>query len=166
MCRKIKFLIMDVDGTLTDGKIYMGNDGEMMKAFDIKDGCGIHDILIPAGIRPVIITGRKSRILENRCSELGITELHQGIRDKLSKLYEILERYTSIDGCVYDLSNTAYVGDDINDLSAMRAVKTKGGVVGCPADAVTEVMEIADLVADNIGGNGAVREVIEWLIRL
>ena len=66
MHTKIKFFIMDVDGTLTDGKIYMGNDGELCKAFCIKDGCGIHDILIPAGIRPIIITGRKSRILENR----------------------------------------------------------------------------------------------------
>ena len=66
---------MDVDGTLTDGKIYMGNDGELCKAFCIKDGCGIHDILIPAGIRPIIITGRKSKILENRCKEIGIKEL-------------------------------------------------------------------------------------------
>ena len=71
MHTKIKFFIMDVDGTLTDGKIYMGNDGELCKAFCIKDGCGIHDILIPAGIRPIIITGRKSKILENRCKEIG-----------------------------------------------------------------------------------------------
>lgn len=165
MNRRIKFFVTDVDGTLTDGKIYMGNDGEMMKAFDIKDGCGIHDILIPAGITPVIITGRKSRILENRCRELGITELHQGIRDKLSKLREILERYTALDEYVYDLSNTAYIGDDINDLAVMRAVKEKGGAVGCPADAAGEVMKIADFAAGRNGGSGAVREFIEWIIR-
>ena len=66
MNKKIKYLVMDVDGTLTDGKIYMGANGEVMKAFDIKDGYGIHDILIPAGIIPVIITGRTSKIVENR----------------------------------------------------------------------------------------------------
>lgn len=64
---KIKYLVMDVDGTLTDGKIYMGNDGEILKAFNIKDGYGIHDIAIPRGIIPIIITGRSSKILENRC---------------------------------------------------------------------------------------------------
>ena len=73
--KMIKFLVMDVDGTLTDGKIYMGQSGEMMKAFNIKDGYGIHDILIPAGISPVIITGRKSEIVLNRCSELGIEQV-------------------------------------------------------------------------------------------
>ena len=76
---KVKYFVMDVDGTLTDGKIYMGAEGEILKAFDIKDGCGIHNILIPAGVVPVIITGRSSRILENRCRELGITEVHQGV---------------------------------------------------------------------------------------
>lgn len=89
MHTKIKFFIMDVDGTLTDGKIYMGNDGELCKAFCIKDGCGIHDILIPAGIRPIIITGRKSKILENRCKEIGIKELYQGVANKIEKLDEI-----------------------------------------------------------------------------
>ena len=75
MADKIKYLVMDVDGTLTDGKIYMGTSGEILKAFDIKDGYGIHDMLIPYGITPVIITGRSSKILENRCRELSITDL-------------------------------------------------------------------------------------------
>lgn len=150
----IKYLVMDVDGTLTDGKIYMGNDGEMMKAFDIKDGCGIHDILIPAGITPVIITGRSSKILENRCKELGITNLHQGIRNKIEKLLTITT----------DLSTVAYIGDDINDLSCMEPIKEAGGLVGCPADAVKKVIELADFVSLREGGNGAVREFIEWLV--
>lgn len=97
----VKYLVMDVDGTLTDGKIYMGNDGEMMKAFSIKDGCGIHDIAIPSGIVPVIITGRKSKILENRCAEIGITEIHQGVSDKVKKLKTITE----------ELKGVAYIGD-------------------------------------------------------
>ena len=151
----IKYLVMDVDGTLTDGKIYMGNDCEMMKAFDIKDGCGIHDILIPAGITPVIITGRSSKILENRCKELGITNLHQGIRNKVEKLLTITT----------DLSTVAYIGDDINDLSCMEPIKEAGGLVGCPADAVQKVKNIADFISTRNGGNGAVREFIEWLLK-
>lgn len=150
----IKYLVMDVDGTLTDGKIYMGDDGEMMKAFDIKDGCGIHDILIPAGITPVIITGRSSKILENRCKELGITNLHQGIRNKIEKLLTITT----------DLSMVAYIGDDINDLSCMEPIKEAGGLVGCPADAVQKVINLADFVSKRNGGNGAVREFIEWIV--
>lgn len=150
----VKYLVMDVDGTLTDGKIYMGNDGEMMKAFDIKDGCGIHDILIPAGITPVIITGRTSKILENRCKELGIENLHQGIKNKIEKLQTITT----------DLSTVAYIGDDINDLSCMEPVKATGGLVGCPADAVKKVIELADFVSTRNGGNGAVRDFIEWIV--
>ena len=150
----IKYLVMDVDGTLTDGKIYMGNEGEMMKAFDIKDGCGIHDILIPAGITPVIITGRSSKILENRCKELGITNLHQGIRNKIEKLLTITT----------DLSTVAYIGDDINDLSCMEPIKEAGGLVGCPADAVQKVVDLSDFVSKRNGGNGAVREFIEWIV--
>ncbi len=150
----IKYLVMDVDGTLTDGKIYMGNDGEMMKAFNIKDGCGIHDILIPAGITPVIITGRTSMILENRCKELGITTLYQGISNKIEKLLEITT----------DLSSVAYIGDDINDLSCMEPIKAVGGLVGCPVDAVKKVIDIADYIAEHNGGDGAVRDFIDWII--
>lgn len=145
---------MDVDGTLTDGKIYLGNDGEVMKAFSIKDGCGIHDILIPSGITPVIITGRKSKILENRCKELGISNLHQGIRNKIEKLLTITT----------DLSAVAYIGDDINDLSCMEPIKEAGGLVGCPADAVQKVKDLADYISEKNGGDGAVREFVEWLV--
>lgn len=151
---KIKYLVMDVDGTLTDGKIYMGNDGEMMKAFNIKDGCGIHDLAVPAGITPVIITGRSSQILLNRCAELGITEVHQGISDKMTALEQIAG----------DLSQVAYIGDDINDLNCMLQVKNAGGMIGCPADAVKKVKDIADYIASHNGGDGAVRDFIEWLL--
>ena len=150
----IKYLVMDVDGTLTDGKIYMSNDGEAMKAFNIKDGCGIHDILIPAGITPVIITGRTSKIVENRCSEIGVKEIHQGISNKIEKLLSITD----------DLSSVAYIGDDINDLSAMLPIKEAGGKIGCPADAVKKVKELADFISTKNGGDGAVREFIEWLV--
>lgn len=155
----IKYLVMDVDGTLTDGKVYIGNDGEVMKAFSIKDGCGIREILMPAGIIPAIITGRKSKIVENRCAELGITEIYQGEHDKVSRLLAILEQAGAT------LAQTAYVGDDLNDLACMKLIRHNGGVVGCPADAAREVREIANYVCAAKGGDGAVREFIEWLVR-
>ncbi|MBQ8627748.1 MAG: 3-deoxy-D-manno-octulosonate 8-phosphate phosphatase [Agathobacter sp.] len=145
---------MDVDGTLTDGKIYMGNTGEVCKAFNIKDGCGIHDIAIPNGLIPVIITGRESQIVLNRCKELGIQNIYQGVSNKLEKLISITQ----------DFSEVAYIGDDINDLSCMEAVKEAGGIIGCPKDAVEKVLEIADYVAGHNGGDGAVRDFIEWLV--
>ncbi len=151
----IKYLVMDVDGTLTDGKIYMSSNGEAMKAFNIKDGCGIHDILLPTGIIPVIITGRSSDIVLNRCKEIGITEIYQGQRDKLGKLKEL----------VFDLGVVAYVGDDINDIVCMKAVKEAGGIIGCPKDAVSKIIEIADYVAEHNGGDGAVRDFIEWITK-
>lgn len=154
MKQRVKYLVIDVDGTLTDGKIYMGENGELCKAFNIKDGCGIHDIAIPAGMIPVIITGRTSRIVENRCRELELRQLYQGVSDKLGVLRTIAE----------DFSSVAYIGDDINDLSCMMAVKEAKGIVGCPADAVSQVTAIADFVSRYYGGNGAVREFIEWLI--
>lgn len=145
---------MDVDGTLTDGKVYMSNSGELMKAFNIKDGCGIHDILVPAGITPVIITGRSSDIVFNRCKELGIDEVHQGVRNKIEKLLMITK----------DLSTVAYIGDDINDLSCMEAIKAAGGLIGCPADAVERVKSIVNYISLYNGGDGAVRDFIEWLL--
>lgn len=151
----VKYLVMDVDGTLTDGKVYMGNDGEMMKAFSIKDGCGIHDIAIPSGIVPVIITGRKSKILENRCAEIGITDIYQGVSNKVERLKTITE----------ELKDVAYIGDDINDLSAMMIIKENGGIIGCPKDAAVDVTKLANFISSHDGGDGAVREFIEWLVR-
>lgn len=157
MLKIIKYLVMDVDGTLTDGKIYIGNSGEMMKAFDVKDGYAIREILPLFNIKPVIITGRKSEILEKRCRELEITELYQGVREKKALLQQLVEKY----GCGFE--NVAYIGDDLNDLECMLAVKEKKGLVGCPADAVKEVKDIADFISYRKGGNGAVREFIEWI---
>ena len=153
----IKYLVMDVDGTLTDGKIYMGAEGEMLKAFDIKDGCGIKDILPEYGIIPIIITARESKILENRCKELSIEHLHQGERNKIGRLKEILQNES-------ELSNCAYIGDDILDIQCMIPIKEAGGKIGCPADAVKKVKELADFISTKNGGDGAVREFIEWLV--
>ena len=151
--RKIRLLFMDVDGTLTDGKIYMGAQGEALKAFDIKDGYGIHEMLPEYGIVPVIITGRTSKIVENRAAELGVTELYQGRHEKLETMREILERFH----CPPE--EAADIGDDFLDLPCMRLC----GVCGCPADAVPAVRDVSHFVSTKVGGSGAVREFIEWL---
>ncbi len=151
---------MDVDGTLTDGKIYMGENGELFKVFNIKDGYGIKDILPKYGIIPVIITARKSKILENRCRELNITELHQGTRDKKKKLDEIIQTFPE----VINYGNIAYMGDDILDLQCMVPIREMGGEVGCPADAVGKVKVVSGFISSKNGGEGAVREFIEFII--
>ena len=153
----IKVLFMDVDGTLTDGKIYMGANGELCKVFNIKDGCGIGVILRQAGIEPIIITGRSSQILENRCREIGITSLYQGVDNKLKKMSELLRARGM------GLEEAAYIGDDINDLECMEAIRDGGGIVGCPGDAVKKVKAYSHFVAEHAGGDGAVRDFIEWI---
>lgn len=150
----IKYLVMDVDGTLTDGKIYIGASGEIMKAFNAKDGYGICNLLTEFDLVPIVITGRRSDIVINRCRELKITGVYQGVQDKK----ECLQAITS------DFSEVAYIGDDLNDLNIMRCIKEAGGIVGCPKDAVKQVLEIVDFVSVCKGGEGAVRDFIEWII--
>jgi len=144
----IKYLIMDVDGTLTDGKIYMGPNGETMKSFSVKDGMVINCILKPMNIVPVIITARNSSIVQNRCDELGIKEVYQGKLNKLITLKEIVGE----DG----LGVCAYFGDDILDLKCMHPIKEAGGI--------EEVKAVADYVCINKAGEGALREFAEWLV--
>jgi len=88
---KIKMLVMDVDGTLTDGKIYMGQDGEIFKVFNVKDGYAIHELLPKYNIVPVIITGRISRIVENRAKEIGIKHIYQSVEDKIGLLKKLVQ---------------------------------------------------------------------------
>lgn len=152
---RIKLFVMDVDGTLTDGKIYIGEDGEIMKAFDVKDGYAIACVLPKVDITPVIITGRKSKIVEQRAKELKIAELHQGISNKLLKLQEVAEKYK------VDLEEVAYIGDDLNDIECMELC----GLSACPSDAIREVVDKCDYVCKQPGGRGAVREFIDWILR-
>ena len=149
----VKMLVMDVDGTLTDGKIYTSATGECMKAFNVKDGYGIKK-LICYDIVPVIITGRNSQIVQKRCEELGILEIYQGIENKLEILKKIMDKYEVAE------KDVAYIGDDENDLECMNHV----AIVGCPSDAIEKVKEIANYVSSEMGGNGAVRDFIEYLL--
>ena len=160
----IRFLVMDVDGTLTDGKIYMGQEGELFKAFDIKDGYGVKCLLPEANIIPVVITARNSKIVENRCREMGVTELHQGKMNKLETLMQVLRTYSELDHTEYSMTNVAYVGDDLLDLQCMMPIKQAGGLVFCPNDAVDEVKAVADYIASKNAGNGAVREIINKIL--
>lgn len=149
----IKMLVMDVDGTLTDGKIYMSANGELMKAFNIKDGYAIAR-LRDYGIEPVIITGCSSEIVKQRCAELKIKELHQGIENKSYKQREVCEKQH------VELSQVAYIGDDLNDLSCMKIC----GYSACPSDAMKKVKDSVNYVCLAKGGDGVVREFIEHII--
>ncbi len=131
---KIKLFAMDVDGTLTDGKIYISDAGEAMKAFSPKDGLGIKLLMIH-DITPAIITGRTSQIVINRCRELGLTALYQGVRDKDKKLLELMDTYH------LSPEEVAYIGDDMNDLSAMKVA----GVTFAPADCVKALLPHVDI---------------------
>lgn len=160
---EINFLVLDIDGTLTDGKVYMAVGGEVLKAFNIKDGCGIVDVLPRKKIVPVVITGRSSKIVSNRCVELGIKYVFQGERNKLACLRKFIDGYNAEFGTEYSLKSVAYIGDDLPDLFCMEAVKTAGGIAACPADAVIEVKELCDFISSKNGGDGAVRDLIDWL---
>lgn len=149
----IKIFVMDVDGTLTDGKIYMGLTGEMIKAFDVKDGYGIHNILPELGIIPVILTGRESDIVKVRSKELGISHIIQGSKFKVEDLNQLLSRLS------LTWSQVACIGDDLNDFQILQ----KAAWSACPCDAADEIKEICNYVTDKGGGAGAVREAIEYL---
>lgn len=149
----IKLFVTDVDGTLTDGKIYIGPDGEMVKSFHVKDGYAIHNILPELGVIPVILTGRKSEMVEMRGRELGVPYIIQGSRDKIADLSALLGELS------LEWSQVAYMGDDLNDFQIMQKVAW----AACPCDAVKEVKEICHYVATKEGGTGAVREAIDYL---
>lgn len=152
---------MDVDGTLTDGKIYIGNAGEFIKAFSIKDGYAIAHLLPKHGIIPVVITGRKSEIVSKRCQELGIDFVFQDVSNKREKMVEFANSHGIYANKQGVLLNTYYIGDDIPDLECMLIAEKKG----CPADAVNEIKAVSDFVASKNGGDGAVREFVDWVCR-
>ena len=151
---KIKLFAMDVDGTLTDGRIYMGNDGELFKSFHVKDGLGIK-LLKDFGIVPAIITGRKSDIVKNRCQELGLGEFHQGVKNKAAKLRELMEKYH------VTAEQTAYIGDDMNDLSAVKTA----GITCAPADCAESLLPFIDIHLSKPAGEAPVREAVDMILR-
>ncbi|OEU63266.1 MAG: phenylphosphate carboxylase subunit delta [Desulfobacterales bacterium PC51MH44] len=150
----IKLLILDVDGVLTDGGIIYNDNGMETKVFNVKDGLGIR-LLMEAGINLCIVTGRSSNALYNRCKNLGITHIFDGIRDKAAILDHILDQ-TGVSA-----AEVAFIGDDLPDLALMKMV----GLSIAVADAHKTVLENADMVTSAKGGNGAVREACEAILK-
>ena len=150
----IRLLVLDADGTLTDGGIYTGGDGELLKRFDIKDGLGIA-LWHKVGGRTAVITGRTSGILAARAKELGITDLWQGCLDKRAAWEVLKARYEMTE------AEIAYMGDDLIDLPLM----VRAGFSAAPADAMDEVRARAHFVTQHLGGHGAVREVVEFILK-
>ena len=151
---KVQLLILDVDGVLTDGSLITHEDGSETKAFHVHDGQGINFIK-RAGIHTALITGRASKALERRASELGIEDVFQGDMNKLRCYHQLLEKYDLADEAA------AYIGDDLPDLPVMRRV----GVPVAVADARPEVKERASYVTECKGGRGAVREFADLLLK-
>lgn len=151
--RPLRLLLLDVDGVLTDGRLYLTDSGEEIKAFHSRDGHGIK-MLIATGVSVGIVTGRSSRVVQRRAQDLGISLLVQGCQDKRAAVLSILaERHLTA-------PEVAFMGDDVIDLPAMQSV----GLAVAPADAHPLVRAKARWVTQQNGGFGAVREVCELLM--
>lgn len=152
--RKVKLLILDVDGVMTDGRIVFDANGVETKFFNVKDGHGIK-MLQRAGVEVAIISGRESQVVTNRAAELGIDRVFQRCLDKLTPYRSLLAATGLTD------EEVAFVGDDVIDLPVLRRV----GFAAAPADAVPEALAAVHFVARNRGGWGAVREVCDLILR-
>ncbi|MFQ5585991.1 MAG: KdsC family phosphatase [Thermodesulfobacteriota bacterium] len=152
---KIRILALDVDGVMTDGKIVYDDDRRQLKFFDVKDGHGIK-LLMRGGVDVAIITSRESRVVLHRARDLGIELVYQ----KALKKVDAFEELMRVKGVAAE--EVAYVGDDLIDLPVFR----RAGLSVAVADAVREVREQADYVTERRGGNGAVREICELILRL
>jgi len=151
--RRIKMILMDVDGTLTDGSLYLLPDGEEVKGYNVRDGMGILMARL-AGLRTGIITGKTSKALEARAARLHVDELHQGILDKWPVVEEIRDRYG------LETEDLAFIGDDLGDLSVLKKV----GFSGAVSDAHPEILKHCHFISGLPGGKGAVREFIEFIL--
>jgi 3-deoxy-D-manno-octulosonate 8-phosphate phosphatase (KDO 8-P phosphatase) len=152
--RRVKVLLMDCDGVLTDGRVWLTEDQDEQKAFHTRDGQGI-SLMHRAGLRTGIITGRKSSAVDRRAHDLKIAYVHQFAKDKIKALDEIIaEAGVSAEEC-------AFVGDDVADIPPMRRV----GLAVAVADAVEETKQAAHYVTEFKGGRGAVREVCELILK-
>jgi 3-deoxy-D-manno-octulosonate 8-phosphate phosphatase (KDO 8-P phosphatase) len=149
----IRLLVLDVDGVMTDGRLHFGPRGEALKLFHVRDGLGIQQIA-RAGIEVAVISGRKSKMVEVRCRELGVEHVHQGAKDKLPVLEKLCARLK------IEPSACACVGDDLPDIPLMRKVALAFAV----ADAHPEARHAAHLITKLPGGHGAVREVCDYLL--
>jgi N-acylneuraminate cytidylyltransferase len=152
---RVEALVLDVDGTLTDGGMYYGPTGEALKKFNTRDAHGLQ-LLREDGIRVCVISTETSPAVEARMKKLGIDEYYPGVRNKLPLLLELAKRWD------ISLRNIAYIGDDLSDLECLR----HAGTAFCPADSVPEILQKAQYVCRNAGGKGAVREACELILKV
>jgi 3-deoxy-D-manno-octulosonate 8-phosphate phosphatase (KDO 8-P phosphatase) len=152
--QKIKLLLTDVDGVLTDNGVYYSETGEVMKRFSIRDGMGVERLRKLCGIETGIVTGERSPSVAKRAEKLNITALHLGIKDKEALLESILTEQN------LKAEEVAFIGDDVNDLGIMSKV----GLTACPSNAMAQVMAVVDYQCKEKGGDGAFRDFAEWLI--
>ena len=154
MRARIKLFAMDVDGVLTDGGMYYSGQGEVLKKFNTRDGVGI-ELLRKNNIVSAIITQEESKIVIKRAEKLKVEEVHVGIEDKLRVIEELAQKYN------LSLDEVAYIGDDINDLAVLREV----GLSFAPSDAMPEVRRAVYQVLSRKGGEGVVREAVEFILQ-
>lgn len=152
--KNIKLLLTDCDGVLTDCGVYYGENGEVLKKFNIRDGMGVERLRKLANIETGIITGEISPSITKRAEKLKITELHLGIKDKVLVLEQII-RDRNITA-----EQIAYIGDDVNDMGIMQKV----GLTACPADAISLTKNTAHYVCESKGGEGCFREFAELIM--
>jgi 3-deoxy-D-manno-octulosonate 8-phosphate phosphatase (KDO 8-P phosphatase) len=153
LLRDIRLFATDVDGVLTDAGMYYSESGDEWKKFNTRDGMGIK-LLQNAGLITAIVTQERTRLVARRAEKLAIPELHQGVMDKLSVIRAMATRHG------ISLRQVAYIGDDVNDIEALKAV----GLSASPADGLPQVLEIVDYVCRQKGGEGAVRELAEMIL--
>lgn len=151
---KIKYLVIDVDGTMTDAGIYYDEHGNELKKFCTKDAAGFFAAK-RVGIQVLVLTGRECAATTRRMTEMKVDYLVQNCKDKVTYLHEFMEEHQ------IRKEEIGYLGDDLNDLPPMNLC----GFAGCPADACVEVKERADYVSTVKGGHGAVRDIIEYMLR-
>ena len=152
--RRIRLFATDVDGVLTDAGMYYSESGDEWKKFNTRDGMGIK-LLQRAGLITAIVTQERTRLVARRAEKLAIPELHQGVMDKLSVIREMAARHG------LSLDQVAYIGDDVNDIEALKAV----GLSASPADGLPQVLKIVGYVCQKKGGEGAVRELAEMILK-
>lgn len=151
----IELIVLDVDGTLTDGKIMYTSNGDEIKSFDVADGLAIAVWTKKFAKKAAIITGRKSALVERRAKELGISHLHQGIHNK----DEVLENILKEEGLEWN--QVAAIGDDLNDYKMLK----KAGLSFTPANGTSYLKDFVNVVCENKGGEGAVREMMEYIFK-